>query len=50
MDVVILESCHSTWVFDLARMRFCRILRGIGGTVLRVDGMASILGSGDQPG
>lgn len=29
MDVVILESCHSTWVFDLARMRFCRILRGM---------------------
>ncbi|MGD0748927.1 MAG: hypothetical protein ABSB68_14060 [Acidimicrobiales bacterium] len=29
MDTVILESCHSTWVFDSARMRFCRILKGI---------------------
>jgi hypothetical protein len=29
MDTVIVESCHSTWVFDLTRMRFCRILKGI---------------------
>ncbi|MGO8870350.1 MAG: hypothetical protein ACLQPH_02930 [Acidimicrobiales bacterium] len=29
MDTVIVESCHSTWVFDSTRMRFCRILKGI---------------------
>ena len=28
-DVIILESCHSTWVFDSDRMQFCRILKGI---------------------
>lgn len=26
---VILESCHSTWLFDPARMRFRRILKGL---------------------
>lgn len=25
----ILESCHSTWVFDTERMRFRRILKGL---------------------
>ena len=25
---LVLESCHSTWIFDLARHRFCRELRG----------------------
>ncbi len=29
VDAVILESCHSTWVFDSTRMQFCRILKGI---------------------
>jgi hypothetical protein len=29
MDAVIVQSCHSTWVFDPDRMRFCRILKGI---------------------
>jgi len=29
MDVIIVESCHSTWIFDPDRMRFCRILKGI---------------------
>ena len=29
MDVIILESCHSTWVFDPDRRQFCRILKGI---------------------
>jgi hypothetical protein len=28
-DFMILESCHSTWVFDPVRMQFCRILKGI---------------------
>ncbi len=26
---VVLESCHSTWLFDTARMRFRRILKGL---------------------
>jgi hypothetical protein len=26
---VILESCHSTWIFDPSRMQFCRILKAI---------------------
>jgi hypothetical protein len=29
-DVVVLESCHSTWVFDPRQLVFCRILKGIG--------------------
>ena len=29
MDVIIVESCHSTWVFDPDRKQFCRILKGI---------------------
>jgi hypothetical protein len=27
--LIILDSCHSTWVFDSVRMQFCRILKGI---------------------
>ena len=26
---LVLESCHSTWLFDPARMRFRRILKGL---------------------
>lgn len=26
---LILESCHSTWVFDTERLRFRRILKGL---------------------
>ncbi len=29
MEATILESCHSTWIFDPDRMRFRRILKGI---------------------
>jgi hypothetical protein len=29
MDFTIIESCHSTWIFDLARLRYCRVLKGI---------------------
>jgi hypothetical protein len=29
MNLVILESCHSTWIFDSRQLRFCRILNGI---------------------
>jgi len=28
VEPVVLESCHSTWVFDPERSRFRRILRG----------------------
>jgi hypothetical protein len=24
----VLESCHSLWMFDVARLRFCRVPRG----------------------
>jgi hypothetical protein len=36
LDVIVLESCHCTWIFDSPRRRFCRILKGIevkGGSV-----------------
>ena len=26
---IVLESCHSTWLFDTERMRFKRILKGL---------------------
>jgi len=29
MDVITLESCHSTWIFDPDHMRFRRILKDI---------------------
>jgi hypothetical protein len=29
MNIITLESCHSTWIFDPRQLRFCRILRGI---------------------
>ncbi len=29
MGATVLESCHSTWIFDTDRMRFRRILKGI---------------------
>jgi hypothetical protein len=28
-NVLVLESCHSTWVFDTENMRFRRILKGL---------------------
>jgi hypothetical protein len=28
-NVVVLDSCHSTWVFDPCRLEFCRILKGL---------------------
>lgn len=27
-EFVVLESCHSTWLFDPVRHRFCRVLKG----------------------
>ena len=27
-SLMVLESCHSTWIFDTERMRFRRILKG----------------------
>ena len=29
MQIITLESCHSTWIFDTRQLRFCRILRGL---------------------
>jgi hypothetical protein len=29
MNIITLDSCHSTWIFDARQLRFCRILRGI---------------------
>jgi hypothetical protein len=29
MNLIVLESCHSTWIFDSRQLRFCRILKGI---------------------
>jgi len=26
-EQLVFESCHSTWLFDTERMRFCRILK-----------------------
>ena len=26
---VVLESCHSTWIFDTERLRFRRVLKGL---------------------
>lgn len=27
-DFLVLESCHSTWLFDTVGHRFCRVLKG----------------------
>jgi hypothetical protein len=29
LRVVLLESCHSTWIFDPRQLEFCRILKGV---------------------
>ncbi len=29
VEPVVVESCHSTWIFDPSRRRFCRVLKGI---------------------
>lgn len=29
MNLITLESCHSTWIFDARQLRFCRVLQGI---------------------
>jgi hypothetical protein len=29
VDPLVIDSCHSTWLFDTANMRFRRILKGI---------------------
>ena len=28
-DVLVIESCHSTWLFDTERRRFRRVLKGL---------------------
>jgi hypothetical protein len=30
MDQILMESCHCTWIFDTYRMRFRRVLKGLG--------------------
>jgi hypothetical protein len=29
VDTIVLESCHSTWIFDTEHKQYCRILKGI---------------------
>jgi hypothetical protein len=29
LGILVLESCHSTWIFDPRQLEFCRILKGI---------------------
>lgn len=29
----VIESCHSTWLFDTEDRRFCRVLKGVGRNV-----------------
>jgi hypothetical protein len=29
LDVIVLDSCHSTWIFDPGQLEYCRILKGI---------------------
>ncbi len=29
MNLITLESCHSTWIFDARQLRFWRILKGV---------------------
>jgi len=29
MNVIVVESCHSTWIFEPRQLRFCRIVKGI---------------------
>jgi hypothetical protein len=29
LNVLVLDSCHSTWIFDPCRLQFCRILKGL---------------------
>lgn len=29
MEPLVIESCHSTWIFDVERLRFRRILKGV---------------------
>ena len=29
MSIVVVESCHSTWIFEPHQMRFCRIVKGV---------------------
>ena len=29
MEAVILDACHSVWIFDMDTMRYCQILEGL---------------------
>ena len=50
MNIITLESCHSTWIFDSRQLRFCRILRGIAvGRTPDLHRVAPLLGARDRP-
>jgi hypothetical protein len=36
MEAIILDACHSVWIFDMDRMRYCRILGGLENSSRRV--------------
>ena len=29
MNIIVVESCHSTWIFEPRQLRFCRIVKGV---------------------
>ena len=29
MNIIVVESCHSTWIFESRQLRFCRIVKGV---------------------
>jgi hypothetical protein len=29
MSIIVVESCHSTWIFEPRQLRFCRIVKGV---------------------
>ena len=37
MNLIVLESCHSTWIFDARQLRFYRILKGVAAGGRRVS-------------
>jgi hypothetical protein len=29
MSIIVVDSCHSTWIFEPRQLRFCRIVKGV---------------------
>ena len=49
MSLIILESCHCTWIFDSRHLRFCQILKGLEvGDRRASTEWRPVLGSADQ--